>query len=59
MEGQFTFRAVGCLRVASSHVHPSIIITEDCPGILPDDGAELMTKTPLERVTGMRSESGL
>ena len=34
-------------------------MTEDWPDILPDDGAELTTRTPFDLVTGMRSESGL
>ena len=49
----------GCFNVACSHVHPSSIITDDWPDMRPPAGTELTTKTPFERVMGIRSESGL
>ena len=43
----------------SSHVHPSNIITDDIPGILPDFGITCAINIPLLRDTGINSESGL
>ena len=50
---------MGCFNVASSQVHPSNIISDDVPEIRPDRGTESAKRIPLERETGISSESGL
>ena len=52
------------IRVGGKHIFPGFVagistIREDCPGIKPDCGVTFAVSTPLDRATGMSSESGL
>src|SRR5262245_24956886 len=59
ISGQLTTRAAGALKVISSHVHPSAIITAEVPEISPPEGEVTKVVMPFALVTGMISDSGL